>query len=74
MDVNINFLHVINPFGYLFISFQSRSSLTAPQKSTDFSGTPQAPSKKPKNLLKNHLTTFAKSNDLFGLNFEETIE
>ena len=27
-----------------------------------------APSKKTKNLLKNHLITFTKSNDLFGLN------
>ena len=27
MDINIDFLHVLNPFGVFFISFQSRSSL-----------------------------------------------
>ena len=55
MDINIDFLHVINPFWYLFHFFSVTLLAMLPQR-------------KPKNLLKNHLTTFAKSNDRFGLN------
>ena len=59
MDVNIDFLHVINPFWYLFHFFSVTLLAMLPQR-------------KPKNLLKNHLTTLAKSNDRFGLNAAHT--
>ena len=56
MDINIDFLHVINPFWYLFHFFSVTLLAMLPQSMT-------------KNLLKNHLTIFAKSNDRFGIIF-----
>ena len=56
MDIYINFLHVINPFWHLFHFFSVTLLAMLPQRKT-------------KNLLKNHLTTFAKSNDRFGIKF-----
>ena len=55
MDINIDFLHVLNPFWCLFSSLFSRVAR-------------YALSKKTKNLLKNNLITLATSNDRFGLN------
>ena len=55
MDIYIDFLHVINPFCYLFHLLSVTLLAMFPQRKT-------------KNLLKNHLTTLAKSNDRFGLN------
>ena len=56
MDINIDFLHVLNPFWYLFHLFSVTLLAMLPQRKT-------------KNLLKNHLITFTKSNDLFGFNY-----
>ena len=55
MDINIDFFAYSQSF---LVSFSSLFSRVARY----------APSKKTKNLLKNHLITLAKSNDRFGLN------
>ena len=54
MDINIDFFACSQSF---LVSFSSLFSRVARY----------APSKKLKNLLKNHLLTFTKSNDRFGL-------
>ena len=54
MDINIDFFACSQSF---LVSFSSLFSHIARN----------APSKKTKNLLKNHLITLAKSNDRFGL-------
>ena len=54
MDINIDFFACSQSF---LVSFSSLFSRVARY----------APSKKTKNLLKNHLTTLAKSNDRFGI-------